>query len=573
MKLLLFMLFFLLFPIQIYSQIYINEINFIDDEYLEIYSNQTLNLTNNKIFDENSDSNFNILSLNKLVNNSNYYLIIGSNFAQNNDLSKFNCSIYESDKSQVSSGGLKSSGENLTLQIDNSTNLSYTNLIDYFFNFNETLNYNSTTNSFFKGTQTPCNSNLFLQKNNSNLSNSTDENTLNSCNYSFEIITDKDIFEDKIQYEFETNMSIFQIEYWIEKYNGEIVKDKRTTTNTNQKSYTPDDNTEIYNIKGILNNDNCSIEKTKPVSFYFNSKDSKVEEEDRSQELKSSIQITNEKDLINLKTDELRYEIYRGDTSKRTTYFYLNSNVIHSNEINKYSKSKGKIQLNLLSGENNLIIKGLDIEKNIVIFNKQNSQKEIQNTQESSSKQYFKILNLEVKSQDISFQIDSNLENLTGECYINLVKTQVSNTQNVSNKIKKINLEINNSLLTSKSEEKINTLKLTCKYKKSHLKTFNYESKEFNYSIGPTEDKLNIKELSKDYYNQEEVFQNYSYSDTNYLSSLEKEDLYENNLIKNDSSYFDNYTFESKNTKSKMNSIYFVFLGTIFLLTAMLIKW
>ena len=44
----------------------------------------------------------------------------------------------------------------------------------------------------------------------------------------------------------------YSISYWIENYGGETVRSKRETTNTNTKSYTPRDFTQIYRIKAYL---------------------------------------------------------------------------------------------------------------------------------------------------------------------------------------------------------------------------------------------------------------------------------------------------------------------------------
>ncbi len=66
----------------VHSFVYINEIKFKGDEFVEIYSNETLNLTEMKVYDDNGISKFNTLSLLKSFQ-SNYTLIIGKDFKNN----------------------------------------------------------------------------------------------------------------------------------------------------------------------------------------------------------------------------------------------------------------------------------------------------------------------------------------------------------------------------------------------------------------------------------------------------------------------------------------------------------
>lgn len=549
MRILIYIIFLILFSNFIYSQTYINEINFINDEFVELYSNTQLNLSNNKIFDENGASKFNTLSLLKTKNDSNFYLIVGTNFASNNDLSNLNCTIYTTDKSQISNGGLVSSGENLTIQITNTTNISWIKTQDYIFQTGQSLNFNSSNNNFFISKSSPC-----LEKSLEEISNLT-----KTCNYQFKIIPKKDVFENKIEYEFETNATNFEIDYWIEDYDNNIIKNKQTTTNNNKKSYTPKiDYSQIFNLNAILKKDDCQIETSKYVFFYSKNQEEVITKIE-NQNSNSQIKIINQDSLVNLLTNELRYQIYRGDTLKRTIYFYLNSKIVHSIEIDKYSDVKGKIELNLLPGENNIIIKGLDEEETLTIFNKQKSNNLATKEIPSKEKQYFNITNFSINNSLISFNINSNIDNLTQICYINYIKTKVSNVANSS--LINLTLQINDSQLYEKSQTKTNSLTLTCKYKKAELKTYNYYSQDFNYTINFPNTNQQL-ETNKDYFTNNEYINDTQYSKT--LSKTQETKYHQNNVSEN---------YESKNQTSKLNSVYFILLGVVLLLTILIIKW
>ena len=330
----------------VYSFVYINEIKFKGDEFVEIYSNETLNLTEMKVYDK--DLNTNTLSLLKNFS-SNYTLIIGKNFKSNelNNISSLNCTIYVTSGAQVLHGGAPNSGENLIIQINNETNISWIKNKNFSFKDEETLNFNYENKNYYVSNSTPCLPNLELEQMQNHSNNSlnkteqlsqipqNDSNTpqnqsedLTSCqDYTFEIIPvpEGEIFDSKIQYKFETNAEEnYSISYWIESYRGDIVRSKRETTNTNTKSYTPRDFTQIYRIKAYLEYRGCKIEDERVVSFYSDNEEDIEEEDDTSDTYtddESYIKIPNENDILNHRTNELVYEIYRGDTSKENSLF------------------------------------------------------------------------------------------------------------------------------------------------------------------------------------------------------------------------------------------------------------
>ena len=313
----------------VYSFIYINEIKFKGDEFVEIYSNETLNLTRMKVYDEgNSDSN----ELSLLKNfSSNYTLIIGKNFNKNNNIRSLNCIIYITNRDLVSNRGLSNKGENLIIQINNKTNISWTKDKDYdYLEDGETLNFNYEDENYYVSNSTPCLPNLELEQmqnhsnnslneteqlqiphNNSNTSQNQSENSTSCNSYTFEIILipDENIFESKIQYKFETNAEEnYSISYWIENYGGELVRSKRETANTNVKSYTPRDFTQVYRIKAYLEYRGCKIEDERVVSFYSDNEED-IEEEDDAEDTYTD--------------DEIVFESQNEKTKVNSQYFIL----------------------------------------------------------------------------------------------------------------------------------------------------------------------------------------------------------------------------------------------------------
>ena len=571
-----------------FASTYISEINFINDEFLEIYSDTNINLSNSTIYDSNLDR-YNTLSFLKSNNNSNYYLIAGSNFISNNNLSQFNCTIYQTDKSQVSNGGLKSSGENIFVRISEGFNLTYNNSQEYTFNENETLNYISQNNSYIINPSTICSGPLFnlnsqITLSPSNSSNITENNSTfptsevsqnlsqtsnmsNKCNFKFNITTEKTIFEDKIQFSFDTNATNYTILYWIETYIGEIVKSKRNTSNTNTKSYSPKDKTEIYNIKATLNTQNCIINDSKFIAYHFSQETTVANADSKSSpeinEFNSKIEILNLNDLLNYKTNQLKLYIYRGDTLKRTVYLYFNSKLLHTFEIEKYSDLTTKITLPQFTEEkNSILITGLDLTEEFDIKLKNplpatQSSKLEETISSDSKKQFFNISNFILKSSEISFDIISNINNLDGQCYIYDEKTLVSTYATLST-IEKIFLKINTSTLTKKKDKSQYLLKLICKYKKSNLKTYNYVSLEFNYSSP-----LSIVETKSTQY----LIQD---SSNDIVMSVLKEINPSNNSLQESLS---NYVYLSDSQKSKNNSIFLILCGVTLLLSMLIVSW
>ncbi len=273
----------------------------------------------------------------------------------------------------------------------------------------------------------------------------------------------------------------------------------------------------------------------------------------------------NENDILNHRTNELVYEIYRGDTSKRTVYFYLNSNKIFQTEIGKYSKIKGKIKLPINNSKNVITISGLDEKEVITIpsredeINKTNSTFERDDAKDTREKQYFNLTSLRVNNSVLIFEIYTNLDSYEGDCYTRYVRTKVSNVYNITQNVSEISLLINISKLEEKEKRVSYNLSLICKYKKSDLKTFKYVSESFIFSVNE-DSKSGIMEFENDSILLDST-------DENGSSTLSSEKGEEKEVED------DEIVFESQNEKTKLKSQYFILLGLSSLLGIMLFKW
>lgn len=660
----------------VYSNTFISEINFLDNEFVELYSNTTLNLTNTLFFDDAGINQSNTLSLiqNK---NSSFYLIVGENFLNTYNFSNLNCSIYFTQKSELGYRNLKNSAENITLILNESLNLSFIKTDDLNFGENQTLNYNYYTKTYFITNRTLC---ALPPLNQTNLSNISIKKI--KPNIDFQIILNKQIFENKIQFKFQTNATNYTIEYWIEDYQGNIVKSKYNTTNSNTKSYTPSKQIQIYTIFATLYFQNYTYIDTKTITFYYFEKplnitnqtnncifdiDLKTEfffqdkleysfvvpkndnnftiqywiqdlegniikeiknttnknkksytpktnsnifnvsanyisqncnistsklalfykkYEETTCEIQSNyinpltdpnsyIKILNQEELKNQTTNILKYEIYKGDTLKRVINFNLNNQKITSFELAKFSKLTGQISLEYTKKVNELKIIGLDKELNLLIISNNNF------TTLPQINQNQKVTNLQIKNLtqnlfEINFNLITSIQNLTGECYLNLVKTKISDSINISNlNLHNLILKINDTKLTSKNNQNTQTLKLTCKYKKAELKTYNYESLEFNYSIPLIKKTVAIFQnlLMVDSNNNFNNIQNPIGILSTFQINETKKPIVQKEVIKKEEKIETIDEFQSKNQKLSQNSFFGIFLGVVLILFIFLIRW
>jgi hypothetical protein len=169
------------------------------------------------------------------------------------------------------------------------------------FLFDDTNQTNSTINETINETNNETiNSSINATVNETNQTNTT-SNTTKICNPSLGISLEKTNFDNgesiKFKHIIENNSLDYNIEYWIEDMFGKIVKSKRNTTNTNEKSYTPNikEKEKILAIKSILyvgcNDTNLSNNLAEKIVFVLN----EGYEEDSQEKTASSTSKTSNK--------------------------------------------------------------------------------------------------------------------------------------------------------------------------------------------------------------------------------------------------------------------------------------
>lgn len=407
-----------LFNLSLGFSLYISEIKFNEEEYIEIYSNKFLDLNDAFIYDDNLYEKYNTVSLIKNKSNSNFTLIVGSNFLQKYDINNLNCSVYLTSSTQVSKGGLKNNGERVLIEYDNNNSFFlYEHNNSFIFNSNESLHFYKN-GSFIIQNNSPCSfNNIYDFSNESNNTNNIFNNTSNSsyfnnnissindtqnfslnnqsenkdtffCDFDFDIILNKEIFNESIDFSFISNLSSgFIIEYYIEDYFGNIVKNKFNSSSKNKKIFTPKKKTpEIYFIKANIYFNNCSIKTISDFVFYYPTYinqsalneslscvvDSSYNIETYDDNFITNIEILNKDELLNYNTNILNYKISRGSTRFRVVKFFLNNEEIFSITPPIRNIVEGSLFLNInFSKDNTILIKGLDMEKEIFIKKKE----------------------------------------------------------------------------------------------------------------------------------------------------------------------------------------------------------
>lgn len=546
-----------------FGVIYISEIDFGDYEFVEIYSNESLNLSNATIYDANLNK-FNKIDLFK-KSNSSFNLIVGSRFIDNQNISNFNCTIYLSDKSQVSNGGLKSQGESLFVEVNSSFNLSYYHLNDFEFALNESLNYDALSNDFYLSNKSICDYNS--QSVNSN-SNSSLKNDLELQIPIFNLEIEDFLVFDKVYFDFDTNISNFTIEYWIEDYLGNIVKSPRKTTNLNLKSWSPKGISNVYKIKAILDSGSGFYNVSKLFYYYsnasyvvdFNSKDVKLEKEI------SKVLIKNKNDVVSGKSTSVKYEIYKGNTLKRSVYFYLNGVKIHSINLNKYSSLKGELELKnyLVKGKNEFLIVGLDLESRFIFMNDNVFYSDSKVISDSNSLKNPRFDFISQNNSLIVFDLYNFVENKDIFCKVFLDVIEVSDELNFRFKEDKYTLKllINNSKLKEENFETGKKLRLICKYKivknfKSILTDFNYFLVYEDLNISSNLELINF--YSFDNISNGQINKSLSFSSVK-LSSINNSS---NNVT----------IFLSENLKMKDKSIIFFLIVLVLIICVLVLNW
>ena len=207
------------------------------------------------------------------------------------------------------------------------------------------------------------------------------------------------------------------------------------------------------------------------------------EEKIEDQEIESNIVINSIKEQSGFL--EVTFELYRGDTNKRTVYILNNNKQQHSIEIpTKYTKIKSKLLIQLQPGENTLTFSGIDIEKELTHF----SEKEklvIQDTSlEKSPIKEIHFFNITLKDLQVirPLYISTKL-NLTCNVYQKNTKIAGEYVSQINSGFYIVEQKFNQSKIKKEINQTIVELKHSCKYKPTHLKSYSYASIFFNLSL------------------------------------------------------------------------------------------
>ena len=259
----LFIFVFVFLPKISYSN-YINEINFLDNEFIEIYTENEINFENYVLIDESKDHNHSFNLIQNKSNTSNITLLVSNNFLKNyedigKNISNLKCSIYSSNQNLLGRYGLKSNGESFEIINKNLSNknfnLNFTKNKEYNLNENTSINLNYLNYSYFIYNKSLCD---FSPNQN------FEDRMCREINFKINPKKDiEEIFLNEIKFDFLLNLdhNDFEIEYWIENYKNQIVKNKLNTTNILEKTFSKIENFSAYYIKANLfdKKTNCKI--------------------------------------------------------------------------------------------------------------------------------------------------------------------------------------------------------------------------------------------------------------------------------------------------------------------------
>ena len=261
---------------------------------------------------------------------SNFALIVEEGF----DYSDVNCSVYSAGA--TIGNNLNNDNDSILIQDGyNNTlaNISY-NVLDHP-DFQPGKSIHFSNGSSFVGPRSPCGLSSFINTsetknltindtagttNITNFTSSTNESQ-NNCDFALNIESPTFVEDEAIVYDFSIvpkKPSRYTIEYWIEDYFGNIVKDKFITENTNKKRYTPSiqEQYAVYEINAILSTDDCNESDisnniiTQKVSYINeligqDEKDSETSGKNTATKEKSSMDIIHVYQAKNIKFGEI----------------------------------------------------------------------------------------------------------------------------------------------------------------------------------------------------------------------------------------------------------------------------
>jgi ribosomal protein L23 len=352
------------------SAVRINEIMYnpagedYDFEFIELYSNESTDVSNyyfegiDFVFPENSTIADHVIIANTC-----------NDTGPDNDFAdRYNVSC------EFEYGGtLSNSGETISLLSPEGNTVVLVNYSDIApENYSLELTSNGWLVSEIEG-GTPGNENShpFLLES-SNTTNATTNSTINATNMtnltanqtividpSLTIATEKTNFANGEQIKFrhiiENKTQQYEIEYWIEDLFGEIIKSKKITENTNEKSYTPSikEKDKILVIKSILyvecNDTNLSNNYAEKIVFVVNpdyeQQEQKQEDEQSSESMAKKETKTEKSQITSFYTLAKKFELNKsvkffsyvhnpGPGSEFILFFIHNSQLIETQNLN-----------------------------------------------------------------------------------------------------------------------------------------------------------------------------------------------------------------------------------------------
>ena len=546
------------------NSVQMTEIVFDGSEFVELYSKESINLSGAKVYDETySKTRYNKIELLYENKSSNTYLIFGSSFYNKYNISNLDCNLYMTDKSQVSNGGLKSKGESFEIYMLNNKSIIYNHSKDISYEENESLNvinnskqiaspclyiFNNTNQEVEDSVNNSIQINDSFESNITNISNnhSTFNNSLNisknnttiiddeyydfCIERNFNLTLDKSLTMDNIEIIFDLDNSInnYSIEYWVEDFEENIVKNKLNTTNTNPKSFTPNsDFPNIYNVISELSFGSCELEQNQTFFYYTKpKKQSKVDSKDTSTKNKcdesSYIKINNKDELYYLNTDYLDFTVQKGCITRKSKFeIRHNTKPIFEFNLDKEQKISKRIKLNITPKTNIISFEGLDLDNKFYFgdFKKEES------LEDKTDKELIEIRDIKIKQETVFFSILANF-NYSGSCILMKDRSFYSNSTNISNQDLLYSLELQKNKLKNKTKE----LRINCRYKEEDNKSYEYFREFFNYSkpekkIKNISSELHQKSLTSSYLEKNEINQKIVKNSINYSNSANSKNI------------------------------------------------
>ncbi|MBI1969945.1 hypothetical protein HYS48_04590 [Candidatus Woesearchaeota archaeon] len=354
-------------------------------EFVEVFHNEASNLSSFIIAD--TASNDTLQTLQYLPGQ--FSLIVEEGF----DFSSItNASVYSAGS--TIGNGLSNDGETLTLY-DPDGNLlasaTYSNTLANGNGFSlevvdgvwlESLLHNGTP-GMANSAGIPAISPIPNVSNNSNATNASNPNK-QDCTIHLSVQTDKLVYlnEEQVKILFDvTDESMpYSIEYWVEDLRGIIVKEKRNTSNTNAKYFTPEitESDKALQAKGKLYSE-CNNAGRREAESIFTVLNNATQIKNSTSFIVIKEILLEENSTAFGKQFEILLEIYKGDTRKSVVeVFVVNQDKQKVSDVSKFS-AREKFTVYEISlpmqmkqgcneGQHTLLAKGLDGIQEMPIF-------------------------------------------------------------------------------------------------------------------------------------------------------------------------------------------------------------